>query len=203
MQCYLIRHEATIGNREGRYVGRTDEPVLLEGLERLRRLGEALPPMDHVFTSPLLRCCQSGEALFFPKGIAKEELAQTMQVVPEFREMEFGEFEYKNYQELDGNPDYQRFIDSGGATAFPGGEDPQGFRARCRRGFEACIAQAVDQGWEHVGFSLHGGTIMALMEAWGKPELGYFGYQVKNGSGYQVQVCWESTLQLRIIREIG
>lgn len=30
MKVYFIRHGQTKGNREGRYVGRTDEPLLAE-----------------------------------------------------------------------------------------------------------------------------------------------------------------------------
>ena len=69
MQCYLIRHGVTKGNQEGRYVGRTDEPVLCGELERLKYLGGTLSLVQHVFSSPLLRCRQSGEALFFSNNI--------------------------------------------------------------------------------------------------------------------------------------
>ena len=137
MQCYLIRHGVTKGNQEGRYVGRTDEPVLCGELERLKYLGGTLSLVQHVFSSPLLRCRQSGEALFFSNNILIGEISQgcsplkeatgNMQIIPEFREMDFGEFEYKNYQELNGNPAYQQFIDSGGTIAFPGGEEPEEF----------------------------------------------------------------------------
>ena len=40
MICYLIRHGATHGNLEGRYVGRTDEPVLPLELKKLETLGK-------------------------------------------------------------------------------------------------------------------------------------------------------------------
>ena len=56
--------------------------------------------------------------------------------IPEFAECRFGEFEYKNYAELNGNSDYQRYIDSGGTTAFPGGETKSEFTDRVMRGFE-------------------------------------------------------------------
>ena len=64
IKCYLIRHGATKGNQEGRYVGKTDEPVLESELERLRMLGKSLLPVDHIYVSPYLRCRQSAEALF-------------------------------------------------------------------------------------------------------------------------------------------
>lgn len=186
MKCFLIRHGATQGNREGRYVGSTEEPVLPEELIKLEQLGRTLPQMDHIFSSPYLRCRQSAQALFQGQKVLGQ-----MEVVSDFREMDFGLFEYRNYQELNGNADYQRFIDSGGSIAFPGGEQPQEFKARCCQAFFKCIEQAKEQEWETLGFVLHGGTIMAIMEAWAEPKRGYFEYQVKNGCGYQIEIDFQ------------
>lgn len=183
MKCFLIRHGATKGNLEGRYVGSTEESVLPEKLKKLREFGRSLPQMDHIFTSPYLRCRQSAEALF--QG---QEALQELEIISDFREMDFGAFEYRNYQELNGNPDYQRFIDSGGRIAFPGGEQPEDFKERCCQAFLKCLGQAREQNWQTLGFVLHGGTVMAIMEKWAVPKRGYFEYQVKNGCGYQIEV---------------
>ncbi len=196
MKCYLIRHGATQGNQERRYVGSTDEPVLPDQLEKLKNHRKMISPVDHVFTSPYLRCRQSGKALFLHSGTLPE-------IIWDFREMDFGEFEYKNYQELDGNPEYQRFIDSGGSIAFPGGEEPERFKERCRRAFLSCIGKARAQGFETLGFALHGGTIMAVMEAWCVPHRDYFAYQVKNGCGYEAEAVWQPELRLQIKRTIS
>ena len=58
---------------------------------------------------------------------------------PLLKECDFGDFENKNYKELSGNPDYQAWIDSGGTLPFPGGEDSEAFRIRCREGFVQCV----------------------------------------------------------------
>lgn len=176
MEVFLIRHGATKGNLEHRYVGRTDESILDTEWKKLRKTGEKLGRMDHVFTSPYLRCLQSAEALF--------AMTEKVEVVKDFREMDFGAFEYKNFQELDGNPDYQKFIDSGGRIAFPGGEEPEQFKARCRKAFENSIEKAEKEQWEKVAFVVHGGTIMAILEAYGLPKKDYFDYQVRNGEGF-------------------
>lgn len=183
MKLYFVRHGATRGNREHRYVGRTDEGILEMEKERLKKTGESLPPMDGIFLSPYLRCLQSAQALFdvWPEDDRSE-------IIEDFREMDFGEFEYKNYQELDGNPDYQKFIDSGGRIGFPGGESPADFKRRCRKAFLECIRRAQINCQEHVGFVIHGGTIMAIMEAFGYPQRGYYDYQVRNGCGYVVRL---------------
>lgn len=174
MKLYFIRHGATQGNLEGRYVGRTDEGILEEEKERLGQKGQALPEMDQIFVSPYLRCRQTAEFLF---GKNKTE------IIEDFREMDFGEFEYKNYQELTGNSDYQKFIDSGGTVGFPGGEEPEFFKLRCRQAFQSCVRKARENRWKHVGFILHGGTIMAILEAFAYPQRGYYEYQAGNGCG--------------------
>jgi len=50
--------------------------------------------------------------------------------VPEWTEMDFGAFEGHNYQELSGDPAYQRWIDSGGTLPFPEGESREEFIRR-------------------------------------------------------------------------
>lgn len=188
MKVYFIRHGATKGNLEHRYVGRTDEGILDSEWNGLRKTGEELGQMDYVFVSPYIRCIQSAKALF---GQTEAEL----EVIEDFREMDFGAFEYKNYQELSGNPDYQRFIDSGGTIAFPEGEAPDVFRERCQRAYAQCMEEVQRQNWEKVAFVVHGGTIMAILEAYGLPKQQYFDYQVRNGEGFAGEVIDEKYVQ--------
>lgn len=179
MKLYFIRHGATSGNRERRYVGRTNEGILEEEKERLRQKREDFPVMDGVFVSPYLRCRQTAEILFGKTGTI---------IIEDFREMDFGEFEYKNYQELSGNLNYQKFIDSGGTIGFPGGEEPEQFKCRCRAAFQKCVRTAWENRWEYVGLVVHGGTIMAILEAFACPPKEYYEYQTGNGCGFVCRV---------------
>ena len=139
MKLWLIRHGMTKGNREHRYVGTTDEGLLPEEKERLqaRTADMDLHPAI-VFVSPARRCRETAACLF--PGTAPELI-----VVPEFMEMNFGAFEYMSWQEIDQDPDpahraaYQRYIDSGGETAFPGGESKAMFTKRVCDGFERAV----------------------------------------------------------------
>lgn len=218
MRFYLIRHGATHGNREQRYVGCTDEGILEEEIDRMRKKGQSFPSMDGIFLSPYLRCKQSAYALFsifqyqdYKRLNQKKELNHIFQtkgkieVVEDFREMDFGIFEYKNYQELDGNTDYQKFIDSAGKTGFPEGESLQKFQFRCQESFLKCVKKAKENEWETVAFVVHGGTIMAILEAFGYPKKEYYDYQVSNGCGYILQLeekSKEKYISLRIEEEI-
>ena len=139
MKLWLIRHGMTKGNREHRYVGVTDEGILPEEKERLQaRAAEMDLHPAIVFVSPARRCRETAECLF-------PGAAPALIVVPEFMEMNFGAFEYMSWQEINQDPDsahraaYQRYIDSGGETAFPGGESKAEFTRRVCDGFERAM----------------------------------------------------------------
>lgn len=195
---YLIRHGATQGNLEHRYVGRTDEGILSSEWERLRQKGRAVPALDGIFVSPYLRCRQTAEA-FFCNSLKAAGGDCALEVVEGFREMDFGEYEYRNYQELRGDPEYQKFIDSGGKAGFPAGEGVDAFRFRCQEAFRRCLEKARKNHWGQVGALVHGGTIMAVMEGFSYPKKGYFEYQVGNGCGYLLEV---EGMKVKIVEEI-
>lgn len=139
MKLWLIRHGMTKGNQEHRYVGATDEGLLPEEKKRLQaRAADMNLHLAIVFVSPARRCRETAACLF--PGTAPELI-----VVPEFMEMNFGVFEYMSWQEINQDPDpahraaYQRYIDSGGETAFPGGESKAEFTRRVCDGFERAV----------------------------------------------------------------
>ena len=92
LELFLIRHGLTAGNKEKRYIGRTDEPLCQEGMDQLKQLSS--PPAEMIFVSPMKRCVQTARILY-PDG--------RYHIIDEFRECDFGEFENKNYLELTGN----------------------------------------------------------------------------------------------------
>ena len=182
MQIYLIRHGKTKGNLEGRYVGRTDEDLLPESEEELSAGSMPVRKMDVVYCSRLRRCLQTAQILFPERPCV---------VWDGLEEMDFGSYEYKNYAELKEEPAYQAWIESDGAAPFPEGEGEEHFRARCRRAFLACMEDAQKKGYENIAFVVHGGTIMAVMEAFAEKKRGYYGWQVKNGCGFRA--VWENS----------
>ncbi|MCD8105052.1 MAG: cobalt-precorrin-5B (C(1))-methyltransferase CbiD [Lachnospiraceae bacterium] len=185
MDIFFIRHGSTAGNLEHRYVGATDEPLTGETFGLLKKKKEYYPQPDCVFSSPLRRCVQTAEALFpeteirFRSGL---------------RELDFGEFEYKNYEDLKDDKRYQAWIDSGGTAAFPGGEDRNSFCDRCCAAFEEACREALDAGMQKVAFVVHGGTIMAILDRFSRPHRDYFEWQVKNAEGFSCKVRWADSL---------
>lgn len=170
MKWVLIRHGQTQGNLEHRYIGcRTDEPLCAQGVDELR--AKKYPPVTHVFVSPMRRCMETAQLLYPNVRI---------EVIDDFRECDFGEFENKNYAELNGRADYQAWIDSNGEMPFPGGESRSDFARRCVKAFDV-ISNLHE---EYCAIIAHGGTIMAIMESYANPRGNYYDYQVKNGEGF-------------------
>jgi len=181
VKLIFIRHGSTSGNLEHRYVGRTDELLCPEGIMALKK--RSYPDCDRLLVSPLQRCIQTAEILFPEKE---------MQIVPDFRECNFGDFEGKNYQELHQNPLYQKWIDSGGRMPFPNGEYPQKFRERCVKAF---LETLPDSG--RISYIVHGGTIMAILAEFAGGN--YYDYQIPNGAGYLAE--W-SEHKIKILEEL-
>lgn len=177
MLIYLLRHGRTEGNLLGRYIGTTDEPLTEEGLLELQNRG-ALPPVDALYVSPLRRCRQSAQILY-------PDMPQ--HIVEDFRECDFGLFENKNYRELDGNPEYQRWIDSGGTLPFPGGESREEFQERCVEAFQKVLLEAAGKRYASIACVVHGGTIMSILARLDREKRDYFSYHVDNGCGYALE----------------
>jgi alpha-ribazole phosphatase len=99
-----------------------------------------------------------------------------MHIIRDFRECDFGSFEGKNYRELSGNPDYQKWIDSGGTMSFPEGESMEEMTNRVMKGFYKALDAA---NGRDAAFVVHGGTIMAVMSRIDGGN--FYDYQLDNG----------------------
>ena len=177
MRVVLIRHSKTAGNLKGRYIGTTDEPLCEEGIRLLEV--KSYPEAELVYVSPMKRCRETA-SLIYPALTQREE--------PLLRECDFGDFENKNYLELNGNLVYQAWVDSGGTLPFPGGESRDAFQKRCQEGFVKIMEEALLEKREVVAVVAHGGTLMSVLSAFAMPEKPFYEWQVKNGQGFLVEV---------------
>lgn len=189
----LIRHGKTPSNREHRYLGVTEEALSGEGRKQLEILAEKdiLKKTWLLFISPMLRC-QESAGILFPGRKAYP--------IEEWREMNFGAYEGKNYEDLKNDSYYQKWIDSNGTLPFPEGESQQEYIKRCHRGLltatkiiqkEIAENQMTESQPRNITAVVHGGTIMALLHILAGGN--YFDYQVKNGGGYccKLRLCGE------------
>lgn len=173
----FIRHGKTLANEQGRYLGWTQEDLSALGRQEiLQNMQKGMyPRADVLLVSPMSRCKQTA-ALIYP--------GQSWVEVDDWKEMNFGRFEGKNYQELNGDIQYQAWIDSGGTLPFPEGESREAFVERCAQAMRKLAPELVRmaQGRPKLAVTavVHGGTIMALMSTFAGGD--YFDYQCKNGA---------------------
>jgi alpha-ribazole phosphatase len=160
----LIRHGLTAGNVERRYIGRTDEPLCAEGVERLKRV--AVPPCDTVYSSPMKRCTQTAEILFPGKAAL---------IIDDFRECDFGDFEGKTAGELSETAAYRAWVDARCETPIPNGEDIAAFKDRVCSAFRDIELSGA------TALVIHGGCVMAILERFAEPKREFYDCRIGNG----------------------
>ncbi len=165
----------TKGNLEKRYIGVTDESLCQQGKEMIQN--RRYPTVDAVYASPLKRCIETAK-LIYPE--------QTPIQYDGFRECDFGEFENKNFSELELLPSYQCWMKSNGELPFPSGESKQGFKERCVVTFRSMIEECIQKQYKRVALVVHGGTIMSILDEYSNPHKDFYHWQVANGEGYQL-----------------
>ena len=174
MTVYLIRHGRTSANERHLYCGSTDLPLSEAGKAALA----ARPPLgikaSRFITSGMRRCSETLTLLF---GNVPYE------VMDGFREIDFGAFEMKSYEELKNDPDYQQWLNRDPEISPPpGGESGTQMTERVLSAY-----QSVVQGSEDTVIVTHGGAIAAIMGSL-FPEEGKnrYQWQPKPGEGYAI-----------------
>ena len=137
----------------------------------------ALGPSPLVFSSPMKRCIETAQIVCDGQEIIVDE---------DLREMDFGDFENKNHEELDGNPDYQAWIDSNCEDMCPNGESKEQLVNRSMRAYRRIIDHLNDNNLDTAVVVCHGGNIMAILsELTGED---FYNFHVGNGEGYVVKI---------------
>ena len=181
LRIHLIRHGATDANYDGRYIGcNTDLPLAPEGLNELRLLKDDMEyhEIERLYSSPMLRCRQTG-AVLYPdfEPVTVEEL----------KEYDFGSFENKTAAELESNPSFIPWT-SGRLSAPPGGEDNSEFIKRICVGFNKIVLDMIESGLTESAVIMHGGAIMMLLGVSAVPRHKPVEWTADNGRGYSVRV---------------
>ena len=181
IRLLFIRHGATAGNLEKRYIGSTDEALCEIGIEQMEQLQKQNFQIDRLFVSPMQRTHQSAEILF-------PHTAYT--IVEDFRETDFGLFEGKTAAELSDMPAYQQWVDSGCLAPIPQGERVEDFKSRCCAAFEKILKTVPDNTC--AAFVIHGGVIMSILEAYVSPKNDFYSYHIANGA--YITALYEGTM---------
>lgn len=189
MELLMLRHGLTRANLERRFCGRTDWPLLPESylaLDQLAQSGE-LPRVDVVCHTGLARTRQTAERLF--PGVQ-------MQAAPALSEFDFGDFEALTHEDLQGHPDYIRWLVEYETMACPHGESRSEFNRRIRLGWQDLFSQwsskpetnqtSARPGIESAALVTHGGVIAVLMNDWFPGDRDLLSWQPACGTGYLV-----------------
>lgn len=178
MKLYLLRHGITEANEKRLYCGWSDIPLSKDGKAQLELIHkQALYPDIEglkVYTSGMRR---TEETLHIIYGDVPHE------VIDDFKEMNFGDFEMKSYEELKSTPDYQAWLSGcNERNICPGGESGEDMKARALRGLKLLIARDED-----CLVVCHGGIIASIMEElFPHHKRNRYQWQPEGGKGYAV-----------------
>src|SRR5699024_3532993 len=109
----LLRHGMTKENENRAYIGSSDPPLHNRGRKEVFQKRLQMPNVQLVFSSNLKRCLETAEILFPTSPI---------HVVEELREINFGCFEGKTYEDLKDNQMYRDWINDMFTTRPENGE---------------------------------------------------------------------------------
>ena len=171
----LLRHGLTQANLEYRYCGSTDLPLQPQELDAFlqRRADLSYPdPMGlDVVTSGMRRTEQTLRAIYGDLPHRAE---------PAFREIDFGAFEMKTYEELKDDPVYRAWCDGDNeANVCPNGESGKQMTAR--------VLAALHELRRDTLLVTHGGVIAAILaHLFPSEEKNRFQWQPKPYTGYEV-----------------
>ena len=132
---HFIRHGITEGIVNRWYYGETDLPLIDEGILQLNKFrDEGIYPSSEsaaCYTSGMLRANQTFEVLFGHSNY---------QVISDLREMNFGSWECKTFDELKALEGFDLWInDKSGTFTFPGGDSSVSFQERVSKGLDELL----------------------------------------------------------------
>lgn len=179
-QLLLLRHGRTVANEQRKYCGWTDSPLSDAGRADLatQKVQYRYPSLSGfaVYTSGFCRTEQTLQALY-------GDVAHTVE--PGFREINFGIFENRTYEEMKDEPEYQAWLSGDNEeNVCPGGESSVQMKARVLAALERVLARD-----ERVCIICHGGVIAAIMAHLFPDEpKNRYTWQPKNACGYLIQL---------------
>lgn len=156
---WLIRHAQPAEESRGRCYGALDVGLSGTGRAQMRQTAELLKtePIAAIYSSPRARARESA-------GILADAAPRSVNIVEDFREIHFGDFEGMAYEEIANRyPDiYCQWMDTPTEVRFPNGESFSDMRARVLGAFAG-----LQQQWEGqtVAIVSHGGVNRILL-AW-------------------------------------
>ena len=101
--------------------------------------------------------------------------------VPELREIDFGDFEGRSYEEMKDDPAYTAWLDTNCEGPIPGGDFPESFRDDVEVCFESLMETCRTERVERALIVSHGGVLGTILERFAEPEKHWYEYHFPCG----------------------
>ncbi len=189
---HLIRNMPCQGNLDGRYIGRTESPLAESSISDLLRLKRQFqyPQAGAFYASPSTRCVDTLK-LLYPRA--------DPEVILELAECDFGSWENKTAAELQGQPGFQEWLETGGQTAPPDGESAPVFVRRVCAGFEMLVQNLVALGKTSAVLVTYAGVLTTLLSAYGLPRAQPLDWMCAPGCGYSLRITPSLWMRSRVL----
>lgn len=170
----LFRHGITVANKRRAYLGWTDSPLCTSAKKQICELPISY---DQLYSSDLGRCLETAKMMFpNSKPIIK----------PMLREINFGKWEGKVYDELKDDLQYQRWLDEPCSIKPPDGESFVEFSIRVIQCWEMIVKGLLDSNVERAAIMTHGGVIRFLLMRFAPEVKGFWDWSPSHGKGYEL-----------------
>lgn len=170
----LFRHGLTEANKRRAYLGWTDSPLCSIAK---KEISEIPIRYDQLFSSDLGRCLDTAK-IMFPQC--------TPFITPKLREMNFGKWEGKVYEELKDDLQYQRWLEDPYSVKPPDGETFTEFSIRVIHCWEKLSKRVLDMNVETAAIMTHGGVIRFLLTRFAPEVKGFWNWTPSHGKGYEL-----------------
>ncbi|MBE6887486.1 MAG: histidine phosphatase family protein [Ruminococcaceae bacterium] len=172
MKLYFIRHGKTQANEQHLYCGSTDISLSENGVKELSEKNYNIPPECSFITSGMKRTNETLKILFGDVVYTVDE---------RLKEIDFGVFEMKSYDQLKDDAEYQQWITGDNENNVPpDGESGNMVKARVLSAVEEVMA-----GQNDTVIVTHGGVIAVAMEhLFSSENKNRYQWQPKPGEGY-------------------
>ncbi|WP_084787492.1 histidine phosphatase family protein [Anaerobacillus alkalidiazotrophicus] len=185
LDLLLIRHGVTDWNKQKRYLGHTDIGLLQSELETLDGLKKQIygQPFSYVFSSDLRRCQETLDYLNVKMSVIVDE---------RLREINFGDWEGKTYDELKCDANYQEWLNDWEQSSPPNGEAWSEFTSRIDLFLDELIkrVQKEQKNKFPIVMVTHGGVIRyLLLKFYASRTL--WDFPVEHGKALKLSLIWQ------------
>lgn len=170
----LFRHGLTEANRRHAYLGWSDSPLCSIEKEKIQK---PLADYECLFSSDLDRCLETAEIMF---------LDRNSHILYELREMNFGEWEGKTYEDLQDDSNYQQWLVDPNSIRPPKGETFAEFSIRVEHGWEKVQKKIMELNVNKVAIMTHGGVIRSLLTKLAPEKKDFWEWEAAHGKGYEL-----------------